>query len=78
MGNKAKPVDGYKKIICSKIDEYLNKTGMTNKDFGALFNVTESNVRSWRTCNTSLDVNQVVILMKYWNVSFEELVDLNK
>ena len=78
MGNKTKPVDGYKLIICKKIDNYLKDTGMSNKDFGALFNVTEGNVRSWRACRTAMDINQVAQLMKLWNVSFEELVDIKK
>lgn len=78
MGSKAKPVEGYKLIICKKIDKYLTETGMYNKDFGALFGVTEGNVRAWRTGKTALDVNQVVILMEFWNVSFEELVDIKK
>ena len=78
MGNKTKPIEGYKLIICKKVDEYLKKTGISNKEFGALFGVGESNVRSWRTCHTSLDINQVAILMKLWNVTFEELVDIKK
>ena len=51
---------------------------MYNKDFGALFGVTEGNVRAWRTGKTALDINQVVILMEFWNITFEELVDIKK
>lgn len=78
MGNKIKPVDGSKLVICKKIDEYLKKTGISNSKFGEIFGVTEGNVRAWRACKTSLDVNQVVILMNLWNVTFEELVDIKK
>ena len=78
MGNKVKPVDGSKLVICKKIDKYLNETGISNSKFGALFGVTEGNVRAWRNCKTALDVNQVVVLMKLWNVTFEELIDMKK
>ena len=78
MANKTKPVDGYKKTICEKINKYLEETGMSNKEFGDKFGVTEGNVRSWRACKTALDINQVAILMDLWNVSFEELTGYTK
>ena len=69
-------VDGYKLIICKKIDEYLTKTKMLNKDFGALFNVTEANVRRWRKGQGALNINQIVKLCEYWNITLYELLDI--
>ena len=76
MANRTEPVEGYKLIICKKIDEYLKKTGMSNKDFGNIFNVGESNVRRWRTCIGALDINQIVKLCEYWDITLYELLDI--
>ena len=77
MANRTEPVEGYKLEICKKIDNYLNETGMSNKDFGAIFGVSEGNVRRWRNCIGSLDINQLVILAKFWKVSIDELIGLD-
>lgn len=76
MANRTEPVEGYKLIICKKIDEYLKSTGMSNKDFGAIFNVGESNVRRWRSGIGALDINQIVKLCEYWNITLYELLDI--
>ena len=69
-------VDGYKLIICKKIDKYLTETKMLNKDFGEIFGVSEANVRHWRKGNTSLNINQIVKLCEQWNITLYELLDI--
>ena len=78
MGNKTKPVDGAKATVAGKIDKYLKENNITNKEFGALFGVSESNVRHWRTGETSLDINQLVRLAEIWKTTPNEILDFKK
>ncbi len=73
---KENNITGYKLVISQKIDEYLNESHMTNKDFGAIFKVDESTIRRWRKGQGALDINQIVTLAKYWNISIDELLGL--
>ena len=77
MANRTEPVDGYKLVICNKIDKYLKDNKVSNKDFGEVFDVTEGAVRRWRTGIGSLDINQIVKLCEYWKISLYELLDIN-
>ena len=77
MANRTEPVEGYKLIICNKIDEYLKSNKVSNKEFGEIFGVTEGAVRRWRTGIGALDINQIVKLCEYWKISIYELLDIN-
>lgn len=68
---------GYKLVIAYKIDKYLNETHITNCEFGKIFNVDESTIRRWRKAQSALDINQVVLLAKHWNISVDELLGLD-
>jgi len=76
MANRVEPVEGYKLVICKKIDNYLNTSKMTNKQFGEVFGVTEGAVRRWRSGIGALDINQIVKLCEYWNITLYELLDI--
>lgn len=67
---------GYKLTIAEKIDKYLNDTHTTNSEFGKVFNVDESTIRRWRKAQSALDINQIVLLAKHWNISVDELLGL--
>lgn len=69
-------VDGYKLIICKKIDSFLSTHKVTNKDFGLVFGVSEGMVRHWRNGKGSMDINQIVKLCDYWNITLYELLDI--
>jgi transcriptional regulator with XRE-family HTH domain len=77
MANRTEPVEGYKLIICNKIDEYLKSNKVSNKEFGEIFGVTEGAIRRWRTGIGALDINQIVKLCEYWKISIYELLDIN-
>ena len=77
MNKELQPqVDGYKLIICNKIDKFLSENKITNKEFGLVFNVSEGMVRHWRCGKGSLDINQIVKLCEYWNITLYELLDI--
>lgn len=76
MANRVEPVEGYKLVICKKIDNYIKEHKISNKDFGEVFNVTEGAVRRWRTGIGALDINQIVKLCEYWNITIYELLDI--
>lgn len=69
-------MSGYKLVIAKKIDTYLTKTKMSNKDFGDIFGVTEANVRKWRKLEGALNIDQIVILCKFWKISLNQLLDI--
>ncbi len=69
-------MSGYKLIIAQKIDKYLTETKMSNKDFGELFGVTEANVRKWRKLEGALNIDQIVTLCKFWDISINQLLNI--
>lgn len=76
MALRTEPVEGYKLVISKKLDEYLKEHKITNRKFGEVFNVTEGTVRYWRSGLGSMDINQIVKLCEYWNISLYELLDI--
>ena len=69
-------VDGYKLVIANKLDKFLKENKVTNKEFGAALGVTEGAVRRWRTGLGAMDINQIIKLCEYWNITLYELLDI--
>lgn len=76
MALRTEPVEGYKLVISKKLDEYLQSHKITNKEFGEVFNVTEGAIRYWRSGLCSMDINKIVKLCEYWNITIYELLDI--
>ena len=76
MADRIEPVIGFKLVIDEKIDRFLRENKISNKEFGEVFGVTEGAVRRWRNKIGALDINQIVKLCQYWNISLYELLDI--
>lgn len=69
-----KSMSGYKVKVSEFINNYLEETNKSNKEFGELFGVDESTVRRWRKSQGALDINQLGILADYLNISVDQIM----
>lgn len=65
----------FRLLIADKISKYIDDNNLSNGEFGKLFDVTETTIRSWRTNKSTPDIDQLMILCKYLDVTLDQLVD---
>ena len=67
-----------KKSIGKRIRKIRLEKGMTTKEFGQLFNATDSNVSSWEKGRTSPNPERLNLIAKIGNVTIDELLKGSK
>ena len=63
-----------KKSIGKRIRKIRLEKGMTTKEFGQLFNATDSNVSSWEKGRTSPNPERLNLIAKIGNITIDELL----
>lgn len=64
--------------IGKRIKKIRLEKGMTTKEFGQLFNATDSNVSSWEKGRTSPNPERLNLIAKVGNITIDELLKGNK
>lgn len=67
-----------KKSIGKRIRKIRLEKGMTTKEFGQLFNATDSNVSSWEKGRTSPNPERLNLIAKIGNITIDELLKGSK
>lgn len=67
-----------KKSIGKRIRKIRLEKGMTTKEFGQIFNATDSNVSSWEKGRTSPNPERLNLIAKIGNVTIDELLKGSK
>ncbi len=65
----------FRLIVADKISRYIEENNLSNNEFGKIFDVSETTVRSWKTNKSTPDIDQLVMLCQYWGISLDQLVN---